>query len=299
MNSTVILVFTHARPSHTKNLLDSLRQCDGFCNYKVIIYSDGAKTAAQMPSVEQNRSFLNIFASQNSNVEIVYQENNRGLAVSVITGVTATLKEHEAVIVLEDDLVLSNEFLSYMQCSLNEYRMNFKVWSVTGYSFPFITHGEAAYDNYALPRAMSWGWATWRDRWDNVDWDLTDYDELMCSKVRRESFSRGGQDLIRMMRLYKAGRISSWAIRWCYEHFKRNAFCMYSSRPLVKNEGFDGSGVHCRATTRFDVEFEKKGRYDKGWCLMTDISVRDSDLVLLQKNHRLGFVRRVLSVFGI
>ncbi len=61
-------------------------------------------------------------------------DNNKGLACSVIEGVSETLKLYEGVIVLEDDLIYSPYFLNYMSESLFKYERNLRVGSISGYS---------------------------------------------------------------------------------------------------------------------------------------------------------------------
>jgi hypothetical protein len=42
-----------------------------------------------------------------------------------------------------------------------------------------------------------------------------------------------------------AGRVDSWAIRWCYASFRRERVNVYPVKSLVTNIGLDDSGVHC------------------------------------------------------
>jgi hypothetical protein len=47
------------------------------------------------------------------------------------------------------------------------------------------------------------------------------------------------------------GKLDSWAIRWCYHHFKNKAFCIYPTESYVNNIGLDGSGVHCGVNYKY------------------------------------------------
>ena len=40
-------------------------------------------------------------------------------------------------------------------------------------------------------------------------------------------------------------KTNSWAIRWYWTNFRRNAYILSPTKSLVSNEGWDGSGVHC------------------------------------------------------
>src|SRR3546814_8909176 len=56
-----------------------------------------------------------------ASVSVVRQPHNLGLAQSIIIGVTQMLEQHEAVIVIEDDLLLSPYFLKYMNDRSEEH----------------------------------------------------------------------------------------------------------------------------------------------------------------------------------
>jgi len=45
----------------------------------------------------------------------------------------------------------------------------------------------------------------------------------------------------------------SWAIRWEASNFLANKLSLYPGQSLVKNVGFDGSGIHCSTTDIYDV----------------------------------------------
>src|SRR3546814_9462782 len=64
-----------------------------------------------------------------ASVSVVRQPHNLGLAQSIIIGVTQMLEQHEAVIVIEDDLLLSPYFLKYMNDALYHYRDDQRVAS--------------------------------------------------------------------------------------------------------------------------------------------------------------------------
>jgi hypothetical protein len=93
----------------------------------------------------------------------------------VIDGITRVLSEHESVIVVEDDLVVSPAFLPYMREALKLYRFSTGVFSVSGYNYPrkiLPARGDFPYDAFFVMRRMCWGWGTWRDRWRKADWEI-------------------------------------------------------------------------------------------------------------------------------
>lgn len=125
----------------------------------LFIFSDGVKHPQADTAVKEVR---NILHRPWPFLSIHYSESsvNRGLAKSIIEGVGKVLEQYEQVIVLEDDLVLSADFLEYMEQSLLTYRNDNRIWSISGYSpllkypqimnirctlLPALPHGDGAH----------------------------------------------------------------------------------------------------------------------------------------------------------
>ena len=129
-------------------------------------------------------------------------------------------------------------------------------------------------DIYLSYRCMSWGWATWSDRWSKIEWDIKDFQQLKNNKKEIKLFNRGGDDLFPMLKSQLDGNIDSWAIRFCYAHYKNNSFCVYPVKSFVNNEGFDGSGVHCG--------IDKSNKFENILIEEVDISINKN--IILDEN---------------
>jgi len=141
---------------------------------------------------------------------------------------------------------------------LDFYKENEKIFSVTGYTFPIKIPSYYKHDLYFSPRASSWGWGTWKNRWEKVDWEIKDYDKFIEDRSLIKAFNNGGSDLTKMLKNCKAGKIDSWAITWTYAHFMYNSYCVYPVKSRIKNIGTDLSGVHTNRTKQFDVDLNQE-----------------------------------------
>src|SRR5690606_36677135 len=150
--------------------------------------------------------------------------------------VSLVLQQHESVIVLEDDLVSSPNFLNYMNEALSFYKNNTKIFSIAGFSIPIITHQE--FDVYFTNRANSTGWATWRNRWEQIDWEVSDYDTFKNSSQQKKAFNKMGSDTASMLHEQMTGKLDSWALRWCYHQFTNNLFSVRPTVSKIDNVGF-------------------------------------------------------------
>lgn len=246
MEYAPVLVFVYKRLEQTKKTFESLMDNKLAKESEVYIFSDGAKNENDREDVERVRKYINNPQIKGAfkNVFIKEQEVNRGLAKSIITAVSQVISEKRKVIVIEDDLEISPYFLDYMNECLNFYQKDSRIWSVSGYS-PKLT-SLRAYDKnvYLNYRASTWGWGTWLDRWETVDWEVKDYKKFKYNIMWRILLCRGGNDMPSMLKAQMRGRIDSWGIRWCYSQSRKDMLSVAPKVSLVRNNGFDGKGTH-------------------------------------------------------
>lgn len=241
-SSPGLVVFAYNRPSHFKSVIEQLSRTIGIKDFDLYIFIDGPKNDSDSHKVSEVRLIAE-GVNFTKSLSITSSATNRGLANSVISGVSEVLRIHESVIVLEDDIVVSPCFLNFMLEALAKFRNSKTVFSVSGYNYPLRYH-ESDPNFYLSHRSSSWGWATWADRWKKVDWSCTSYEQTKSQKNLIRDFNRGGEDLFNLLTMQMEGKIDSWSIRFDYAHFENQGFCLHPKQSLVENIGFDGSGTH-------------------------------------------------------
>ena len=272
-----IVFFVYNRPEYTKKSIDSFTKNHLAKESILYVFSDGPRNEKDVSQIKKVRDVIKDIAGFEQ-VKIIEQDKNLGLANSIIGGVSKVIKTYGSVIVVEDDLITATNFLRFMNEALEFYKHNKNVFSITGYNFPpslMKIPKNYEKDVYFSPRCSSWGWGTWKDRWDKVDWELKDFSAFLKDKKQQKLYNFSGDDKTEMLISQKKGEIDSWAIRWDYAHFKHNAFCVYPVNSLVDNIGFDSSGMHCDdyqgysfegnlKEKRYKIEFESLAELDRG-----------------------------------
>jgi hypothetical protein len=252
-----IVLFVYNRPDHTRRTVEALLKNSLAAQSDLWIFADGAKKEqnANRRDVEQVQAVRDYLRkiSGFGQITIVEQAQNFGLAQSVIRGVSQVIGQSGKAIVMEDDMVCTTDFLQFMNEALQKYESNPSIFSISGYTYPMAIPAEYTSDVCLLPRGSSWGWGTWADRWEKVDWDVRDYTTFLRDKEAISAFTRGGEDLLYMLQKQQKGMISSWAIRWTYAHYKNHAYCLSPVQPKIHNIGADGSGTHLGRTSRYDA----------------------------------------------
>lgn len=246
---TTIAIFTYNRPLHTQKALDALANNPGAGQSRLVIFSDGAKDEQSKLLVNHVRRICEGIHGFKE-VQMVVREQNMGLAGNIINGLTELFKTEEALIVLEDDLVVSPGFLLFMNRAIDFYRDG-KVFSVCGYTPANIVPDGYAFSTYLAPRIGSWGWATWRDRWELADWQVQRFRQFIHSDDEIKAFNEAGNDLTSMLIKQQLGKNNSWAIRFAYAGFCQKMPSVYPVKSLVENLGVDGSGTHMRRSQKY------------------------------------------------
>ena len=244
-NSTLspICLFVYSRLPETKQTVESLQRNMLASESQLFIFSDGAKSSNSIADVDAVRQYIRTISGF-AGVTIYESEVNKGLANSIISGVTQIVNRFGRVIVLEDDLLLSGNFLCFMNEALDFYENKKKVLNVSGYSFTLNYPADYKYDVSFSLRFASWGWAIWKDRWELIDWELKDYGSFRWNVLKLLKFSRGGSDLCQMLYRQMNGKIDSWAIRFDYHHYKYDYLDVFPVISKVKYNGFNTEATH-------------------------------------------------------
>ena len=251
-----IVLFTYKRLDTLNRTVSALQQNFHANESELFIFSDAAKTLMDEAEVNNVRTYINTISGF-KNVYIFEATKNKGLARSVIDGVSMVIKEYGRVIVVEDDILTSQNFLSYMNQALEFYLDNPKVFSISAYSIPISPLNDYVYGAYFLPRLCPWGWATWKNQWEKVDWEVNSFDQFKCDKSQIKAFKEGGSDMYKWLRYQMSGKIDSWSIRCCYHRFRINAFTLYPIISKVQNIGFDKRATHTHGFNRFNTPLDK------------------------------------------
>ncbi len=250
MNFAPIVLFTHTRLKHTRQTVEAL-QCNELSKSSdLIIYSDGARTDEEEVNVNLVRNYISTLTGFRS-ITIHHRPKNFGLARSIKEGVATTLQFHDRVIVLEDDMVTSPHFLTYMNDALDLFFDDARVASVHGYVYPVRQTLPIA---FFLPGADCWGWATWRRAWKVFNSD----GKYLLAELKRRNLVQAFDfnntyPYSKMLQAQTEGKNDSWAILWHASAFLEGMLTLYPGCSLVQNIGNDGSGIHCRDSELYDV----------------------------------------------
>lgn len=239
-----IILFVYNRPDHARQCLDALAGNIWAQESRLIIFADGPKAGASPAEQERIRAVREIINQEHrfGAVEVHASDTNKGLSASIIAGVTSVLHQYGRAIIMEDDLIADQYFLSFMNDALEYYQHNEKVACISGYIYPVE---EPLPEQFFLKGADCWGWATWQHQWQLFEQDGS---RLLQELHQRDlAYDFNFYDTYPYMEMLEdqiRGKNNSWAIRWYAAAFLKNKLTLYPGRSLIKNIGFDGTGTH-------------------------------------------------------
>lgn len=255
MALTPIILFIYNRPNHTKQTLEALSNNTLASQSDLFIFADGPKNTASKEQLESIKQTRKVAASENwcKSVTLIESETNKGLARSIIEGVTEIINKYGKAIILEDDIITGKYFLEYMNEALEKYQGNKEVWHVTGWRNP-IKHTKKN-KAYFYPTMDCWSWATWADRWQNYKKDAAYYKSIFTDSMKK-AFNIDGADPYMWLQIEEniSGKINTWAIFWYATIFLKHGLCIAPTTSLCKNIGLDNSGVHCSENQAQTIE---------------------------------------------
>jgi hypothetical protein len=231
-----VLIIGYSRPTGITNLIKSLT-LNGVA--KIYISLDGPKDIRDIENQKIIQDEILKFSTNGSiEIKVLKQERNLGIAVAVIGAIDWFFSQEDCGLILEDDLLISPEFLTFAYLGLEKYSKSPNVWMISGSQLlsKFTVKSETIWANYP----MIWGWATWAQKWKEMrsylirDKKTTFFQTL---NYRYLYWKVGAKRVL-------SGKVDTWDTPLAFEFRVQNKFCILPPINLVSNMGFDKMATH-------------------------------------------------------
>jgi hypothetical protein len=225
-----LAIFCYKRLKSTIKLLNSLKKDKITKQTIAFFFVDYPKTTKDKNLVENVIRELvktKIFKKK----KIIFRKKNLGIKKNILNGVNYVFKKFDKIIVLEDDLEVSKNYLSITNKLLEIYKKDNKIFTLTGYSLPnkYLNKQNIDHNFYSCKRPCSWGWATWKNKWNILS-------KIKSKKILNPNY---GNDLELMQQKKLLKELDSWAFDWTEKHINNSKYCIYPKYALIKNNGDD------------------------------------------------------------
>lgn len=252
-NLAPIILFVYNRPAHTLQTLQALRNNPEALESDLFIFCDGPKTNAKKNTLQNIEKVRRIVQADKycKTVTIFESEVNKGLATSIIQGVTQIMRRYKKAIILEDDIKVSPCFLKFMNKALDIYEDEEEVMHISGYMFPV----KALLPNtFFFNTTSCWGWATWQRAWKHFNADT----EFLFHQIKSQNLIHrfnveGSSSHFYQLASNLNGIMDTWAVKWYASVFLRNGLCLHPQTSFTQNIGQDSTGVHSGSTNYYHI----------------------------------------------
>ena len=203
MQLAPVALFVYNRPSHTEKVLDALSANVLAKESVLFIFSDAAKTSKDIERVKNVRKVAKSYNGKFLKVNYVFSKKNKGMYTSLVDGMNFVFEKHAAVIFLEDDIVTSSRFLSFLNDCLKKYKDYENIFTVSAYNYPRKKLSLRYSENdsiFLTQRFSAWGFAIWKDRWNKIYWNINYLENYLSDRKFLKRYKTTGIDKIRMLK---------------------------------------------------------------------------------------------------
>ena len=213
---------------------------------KLLVVGDGPRTSreGEAQRVAQTRA---IIEQVNWPCEVLtnFSDTNMGCRKRVSSGIDWIFQQVEEAIILEDDCLPEPSFFQFCQEMLERYRDDQRIGMISGDNFQFGRRYNQ--DSYYFSKFVHiWGWATWRNRWQAYDVDMTQW-PLVRNQGWLESLVIDTDEIPYWDKVFERvyrGKIDTWDYQWGFANWVEGRLSVLPSINLISNIGFGADATH-------------------------------------------------------
>lgn len=241
-----VLVLAYARVDTLRLVFDSIGHAP--IDIPVFVSVDGKVDANLSTEQDAVVKLAKEFSTRGGReVTIWQQKSNLGIRSNLISSLGRLFRseEFDAVIVLEDDCIPGTDFWEFICKGLVSLRPHQKIKMITGNNF---LHGlyTPPTTAYFSKYPHIWGWATWRDRWN----EIMDLEDVSGPRLR-SLLLQAGESRFRVNRItrkFDQAQASKhiWDYQFMVKIWALSGIAAAPSVNLVENIGFGNRATHTK-----------------------------------------------------
>ena len=256
MTRVPVIIPTLCRYEHFKRCVESLQRNKLADETELFIGLDYPAKESHVEGYKKIKEYIDNGISGFLKVNVIRYEQNVGSSKNSLLLREAVYERFDRYIYSEDDNEFAPSFLEYMNYYMTKYEADEEIVAVTGYSYPFDKNGMDG-DIYMLNTYFAaFGYGIWKRKQDkmleqisleNLERSLAD--SSLMANLRKASFNQFG-NFVKGMVGYTNDVVIDGKARCCdltrgLQMFFEDKKMIFPKVSLVRNWGYDGSGVNC------------------------------------------------------
>ncbi|MCE8025891.1 MULTISPECIES: glycosyltransferase family 2 protein [Halomonadaceae] len=250
-NCAPVLITTYSRHQHLRQTIEALKRNDLAEMTDLYIASDAAKSPTDKEAVDTVRRYLGSIDGFRS-VTLIQRSYNFGHPANQDTAMEQIYREHDRLIYLEDDVLTGRGFLRFMNDGLSLYETDDAIQAICGYLWPLSIPERS--EPLLLSAFCAWGFAVWRDKKGFASHTPDLHREFLKDRTLYRRMNHASPHLLPLVRRCANGEIVAGDVEWHLYLLKYKKFALFPPLSLVRNLGFDGSGMHCAFDERLSCQ---------------------------------------------
>jgi hypothetical protein len=230
-----LLLIIFNNPHTTRQVIDSLRKHKPPAIY---VSGDGARThkAGEADKVAQTRALVQ-HIDWPCEVHTQFLDSNHGCRRGVMAALDWFFAHVPEGIIIEDDIIMEAEALTFCAELLAYYRHRPEVWHISTNSYnPRQRKLPHSYYATAIPHV--WGWATWADRWQKIHQNAYPTNtEAYEAAIQTPVSASIRQFFWSKLHKVQQGQVDAWSYFWAYTLWKHNGMAINPRVNLSTNIG--------------------------------------------------------------
>lgn len=242
MVNSAVLFETFARPVYARQVFDQIKKAQP---KKLYFYSNKARIGypEEMKNNEEIRSWVKEI-DWDCELHTFFSDEYVDIYVSTLGSKDWVFKNEEEAIVLEDDSIPSIAFFEYCDFFLNKYRDDKNVGFISGANYAKNYKIKNDVDHIYSDMFYFYGFATWRDRWQNINVNITSQEVISQGLFENYFYTRRAalffQDRFDKLADF-IDRTHCWDYVFMLNCIKDKSYGVYPIVNLVKNIGVVGT----------------------------------------------------------
>lgn len=243
-NFAPVLIITLNRYNHFKRCIESLVECTHAEKTDLYIALDYPLNESHWDGYNKIANYVNEIKDFKT-VVIIKRDKNFGVLKNYFEAREEIFKKYNRIIFSEDDNIFSKDFLSFVNNGLNVYENRDDIFAISGYNFPIVIPKEYKEDVYLWTGTSCWGFGTWKNKWEKVDWSISNIKIYIGKRKNVKSLNNVAEHLYyALQEIIKTGYLTGDTI-YSYHNLVNKMYTVYPTISRVRNNGHDGSGSHC------------------------------------------------------
>ena len=240
MVETPVLFITFARPDYARQTWEGIKAAKPKTLY---FYSNKGRVEkeGEIARNEEIRSYIKEI-DWDCDLHTWFRDECVNVYDSLKGAIDWLFNNEEQGIVLEEDCVPTLGFFSYADQLIIKFKDDRRVWFISGDNF--INYNPGGYDYIFSHHSQIYGWASWKDRWDAIDWKLTNLDMFLDDGYVYYLFPKAkiAHDRKSVMRSAKEWLLKTqcWDGIFYANMLMNNSLSVFPKENLITNIGISG-----------------------------------------------------------